>query len=822
MREDEAVGVTEGAVRRSLATLDAIDVPPLASVRMRRSADAPLRGVAAITAAAFVVVLAVLAGDRLNAWRNDHSASGPTASAAIGVRLDERYGMLAQLPGVPQPGNGAASGVALVDELGHQLTPAFDGLLEAKTSPNGRYIALWLAGPEGNELKILDGVTRSIGPALLTTKERATRVNDILAWASDSSAVIVSTTADDTASTAGSIRANLRRVDLASGTVAAVMTYTTYTLAPLGWDRATGKVLVRAVTAPSGGKTLYLRVSDDGSAMVSTLVVDDSPVIANDAGTYVASVPSCTPGPCRTFVIHDAATYAVVSTIDLGSSAPLTTASGNWAILFRPRSSDVLVYFNRSLKGIFGIELYPDAGRGPRRDLGDLTVAPRSDGTITSPNGYFRADGSAVFYVHETDLTATSWSGDLIGIVSGGRSPATIPNPRAMVVLDPKLVALPPSGTSPITQISPRTAVADHIELPAEFSARRSLVSPDGSYVAAHGKADGIVRLYRIARTASSSVPQLVAVADVRGFSMAISWLEDSSAVLVQSDLVLGHDLQDHDRQPAWRIAIVNVDGRIVVAPSDASSFPSPLASLSPDGRWIPVSSDASPSIRLLSRDGLTVKTVVAAPVGDTYVGSAGWDANSDLLYVRASGDASTLVAIGTDGATRYTVPAPAGFGSVFWSPVARAVDRSWQLIAFTKGYGSDFREYRLLVGAELRPVPDELARSAPLGSAWPRGNELVYRTTAGTIRAYDVVAGTTRTLPLVVAPNMQPEIIGVIDHYYVWMELLRGYIGDIDTGQVVDVPLAQADYDRLNHGRLAVKRDDSIAILDLATWFGP
>src|SRR2546421_275005 len=433
--DDREVEILEGRVRRSFATLDRVTVPALSSIERRRpSAASPLmRGAAILATAALMIVVGLAIGDRLNALHADRAASERRAPAVPSVG----YGFFEALPSATDPGNGTAAGVALIDELGRQLMPAVDGLIQAKTSPDGRYVALWLSGPQGFELRVLDGVNRSLGPAIFSTTERFTRVNETMVWASDSSAVLVSTTADDTANSAGTIRANLRAIDRSTGSVRPLLSYSAFTFEPLGWDRAKGTVLVRAVTTASGG-IQYLHVADDGRGVTSTQNVDDMPVIANDAATYVASVPTCIPGPCHRFVIHEASTYSVVAQIDLGSrGGPLTTTSANWAVLFRPRSSDVLVYFSRTgEKGVFGIELYPDGGRGARRDLGELTVAPRSDGTITSPNAYFRADGSAVFYLDPNDPSGKSWSGYVIDLATGTHLPASAGFIRATVLVD--------------------------------------------------------------------------------------------------------------------------------------------------------------------------------------------------------------------------------------------------------------------------------------------------------------------------------------------------------------------------------------------------
>ena len=433
--DDREVEILEGRVRRSLATLDRVTVPTLSSIERRRpiAASPLMRGAAILATAALMIVVGLAIGDRLNALHADRAASERRAPAVPSVG----YGFFEALPSATDPGNGTAAGVALIDELGRQLMPAVDGLIQAKTSPDGRYVALWLSGPQGFELRVLDGVNRSLGPAIFSTTERFTRVNETMVWASDSSAVLVSTTADDTANSAGTIRANLRAIDRSTGSVRPLLSYSAFTFEPLGWDRAKGTVLARAVTTASGG-IQYLHVADDGRGVTSTQNVDDMPVIANDAATYVASVPACIPGPCHRFVIHEASTYSVVAQIDLGSrGGPLTTTSANWAVLFRPRSSDVLVYFSRTgKKGVFGIELYPDGGRGARRDLGDLTVAPRSDGTITSPNAYFRADGSAVFYLDPNDPSGKSWSGYVIDLATGTHLPASAGFVRATVLVD--------------------------------------------------------------------------------------------------------------------------------------------------------------------------------------------------------------------------------------------------------------------------------------------------------------------------------------------------------------------------------------------------
>lgn len=417
------------------------------------------RVVGAITASALVVVLALVAGDRLAALRNERAGASPSTAtvppALSHVAPDHRYGLLVRLPG-------KTTDVALIDELGHEVIPQINGLVEAKTSPNGRYIALWLQSADSFELRMLDGVTRTIGAPLFTTSERFARQSLATIWASDSSAVLVATTADSVANGNAMIDANLRAIDL-KGNVRLVQTIRTFALAPLAWDRTKAAIVVRSVPQQHGANQVLLRISEDGSARSDTTITDD-PLIANDAGTYIAAaVPCVAQAPCRRYAIHDAATYAVVSQIDLPD---LVSGSGMTSIQFRPRSSDVLVNFSRSLDaggGQFALMLYPDAGRGKPRDFGTFPVKavsqpdPKAQAAVPTPNAVIRADGSAAFFVHTTTigtLNADS-EGFLVELNYGSGAGVKTRQPITSIVLDPSLVLGAPT-TSPSALVPAR------------------------------------------------------------------------------------------------------------------------------------------------------------------------------------------------------------------------------------------------------------------------------------------------------------------------------------------------------------------------------
>jgi hypothetical protein len=384
----------------------------------------------------------------------------------------------------------------------------------------------------------------------------------------------------------------------------------------------------------------------------------------------------------------------------------------------------------------------------------------------------------------------------------------------------------------PSASSAPRPAAIE-IALPAEFEPRLSLVSPDGRYVAAAARDYGMVRLYRLGALMPGTVsPQLQQIAEIRGFAYApgeVSWLEDSSAVVVQSDLVPGHTLQNRGANPAFRVVILNTDGRVVTAPADvttnvATSWPLRRAPLSPDGRWLAVRDGGSAGmVRLLARSGLEVKTVVAAPTDGSTVQFVGWDSDGNLLYQQSWTDRSALTALDASGSVRYRVSAHTELGGALWGALLTTPDRSWRVIQFGYGIGSDFREYRLLVGSELRALPPEIEWAARVTGVYARGSEIVYPTPAGAMRAYNVRTGATRTLALVVAPSGPPggpSIIGVVDRYFVWMELIKGFVGDLESGKSVDLPLPSPPYpERLDGAYLAVYRSDGIVVIDLAEW---
>jgi hypothetical protein len=374
-----------------------------------------------------------------------------------------------------------------------------------------------------------------------------------------------------------------------------------------------------------------------------------------------------------------------------------------------------------------------------------------------------------------------------------------------------------PAVTGAFPALDPPSAT---LSLPDEFAPDVSYVSPDGRFVAARARDWGRVVLYRISRPSPrASLLDLVPVAEVRGYAEAVSWLEDSSAVLVATDLDPTRTLQNHDPSGAGqRVAILNTDGRVVVAPAAARHTLYQRAHASPDGRWIPVMDRCCVQQQLLlARDGQAVRTVATARTG-AYVGFAGWDKDGLLLYWESADDRSTLIAVDVDGVVRYRVSAPESFGGAGWGVIAAAHDRSWQLIEFGKGIGSSFHELRLLVGSELRELPAHFG-DGPYGP-FAFGDELVYGDRDGALRAYDPTTRRVRELALRLDTTVGPTSIGISGRYFVWMELIRGYVADVETGRKATLPLQPTlNVSIVDGARLAEYHfnDQAIVIFDLA-----
>ncbi|MDO8506612.1 MAG: hypothetical protein Q7S41_03275, partial [Candidatus Limnocylindria bacterium] len=145
--------------------------------------------------------------------------------------------------------------------------------------------------------------------------------------------------------------------------------------------------------------------------------------------------------------------------------------------------------------------------------------------------------------------------------------------------------------------------------------------------------------------------------------------------------------------------------------------------------------------------------------------------------------------------------------------------DRSWQIVELGGGMGSSFRARRLLVGRDLRSLPGQLDESRY--GPFALGDEIVYGDDTGTLHAYEPRSGRVRDLPLRLDLSGGLTPIGISDGYFIWMELIRGYVADVETGRRATLPLQRTlNVSIVEGARLAEYHfdDNAIVIFNLAT----
>jgi hypothetical protein len=354
--------------------------------------------------------------------------------------------------------------VILVDETGQTLSDPIEGVSVAVASPNGRVVALWGVSPQGlSQLRLLDTVLRPIlvGDPVFTTTDHL--IDRGMVWANDSSAVAVATTpytrTRENQSTPVPIA--VRTIDRRSTSVNVVTNRNLMDLQLLGWNRERMTIAL-SVRLPDPIRATspmqYATLDELGRGALNVMSTSDTPVTADWSGRYVASVGPCTSGPgCRAVIVHDLVSYQPLSE----SALP---QRGGWGVAFRPRSTDLLVQLEKAsdMNGItFALELWPDLGRGQKRQLAAVTVQ-WSGGSIADPGMLLRADGSAASLLLRR-ASDGMWYGDLVQVATLSRAHISIPQPLAAVVVDGKLEAAPPVRTPQPTPLRYPVRTAEEV-----------------------------------------------------------------------------------------------------------------------------------------------------------------------------------------------------------------------------------------------------------------------------------------------------------------------------------------------------------------------
>lgn len=424
--EDSEVREVEARLTLGLRAFDALPVPDLGRIRVARRGFSALDALAPAALVAAIIVAAAIGGARLSALDGASPAANP-GRAVSAPTLSPNYGLLSRAT------TDKSSRVAIVDELGGEVLTGIDSLVAARTSPDGHFVALLLATQQRTELRMFDGASRILGPALLSTDEEFGRTGDSVVWASDSSAVLVASAPRPRVGDDASVQ--LRSVTLA-GEVRPLTTLRTFALALLAWDRTHGIVTLRRTADASGGAGVVVALSESG-ATVFEHAVAESIVTADDGGRMIVTAGACgTQPPCRRLAVRDVATEATVTEIAL---PPTASATGIWGATFLPRSADLVVWFSREMlpgRGTFDLALYRDGGRGTRVDLGELVVEAIG-GRVYPPSVVVRADGTSLLYTHPTGAPGNA-EGVLVDTASGARVTVTIAAPLASVVLAPR------------------------------------------------------------------------------------------------------------------------------------------------------------------------------------------------------------------------------------------------------------------------------------------------------------------------------------------------------------------------------------------------
>lgn len=422
--EDREVARIGSRLERALRAFDDVPVIELTQLRSRRRRSGWDLAAPAVLVGALLVAVGVSA-----ARVADLTSGAATASAPVPVApaLSAAYGMLARV------GDGKSSSVAIVDELGAAIAGPFEGLVAARTSPDGRSIALLLAGSQGTELRIFDGAQRTLGPALLTTAEEFDRTGSALVWADDSSGVLVVSAPRPRVEDA--VLATLRVV-ARDGSVRTIATHRAFSLSPLAWSRGSGVILLSTSANNSGNPVTLVRISDANGAVLGEHVSADPIVTANDRAQLIVTSGACgVQPPCRSLTVRDAVSFAPVSEIVL---PPLASTMTLWGTTFLPLGTDLVAWFSRDMNptaGTFSLVIAADGGRGGRRELGDLRIEAVEGGKIFPPTLIARGDGSAVLFIHPTSSSDAVFSGALVDPASTGRSEVKVPRAIATVVL---------------------------------------------------------------------------------------------------------------------------------------------------------------------------------------------------------------------------------------------------------------------------------------------------------------------------------------------------------------------------------------------------
>jgi hypothetical protein len=322
-----------------------------------------------IRAAAFVGFLVFAAGCQSPGATSptpvgDRSAT-PTQSASPGPVFDDRFGFIISDPSIgPGPVVRRESDPRTIFTLGETF---------GQVAPSGRQVALWV----DNKLQVLDVAPNAQPRVVFDLSAQAAREEYAgLAWSSDSTGLVVATTAPSQipAADAPPEYGALRVVEVAGGPSREIIKVPGRQLNPLLWDRRAR--LVAAFTAASAGADSYYVIEESGNAQVTKIPsgmvnLEASPdaqlIVATGFSPDVVSVWSYS---------------APAQATELRSSASERILAARW----RPGTAELGVVFSDRL------ELWQASGGRRVVPLPPLPQTSNLNRTLA-----FRLDGNAAF-----------------------------------------------------------------------------------------------------------------------------------------------------------------------------------------------------------------------------------------------------------------------------------------------------------------------------------------------------------------------------------------------------------------------------------------
>jgi len=340
------------------------------------------------------------------------------------------------------------------------------------------------------------------------------------------------------------------------------------------------------------------------------------------------------------------------------------------------------------------------------------------------------------------------------------------------------------SSATPVPKWSTR-----RLQLPAEIGAWSIRISPDGNALAgvlAQPPGVGVctavdkvspptcrppvpsrVFLYRVNDAPGEITATLTKIAEVPE-NGGVGWLPDGGLLVASLDTAPTSKISGK----TVSVTLVERDGRTVALGSlEGGGMPSVAAS--PDGKWLAAAQSQPPAITFIDRKTASSRSVPADGGGPAV--PIGWSVDGRVLV----GNGSTLLRVSPDGAIDR-IPGPDGArlaGVVSVSP-----DGS---LAVFRANRPQVEGLSVLVGARWVDVPREAQRTA--FPTWLTARELLLRSDAGALQAWDPRTGATRDLRFTMRVT-DPRILAYSEPYLVWRDGDAGRLHLLDTRSAYDV----------------------------------